>query len=70
MSLYTTPKKLKVNKIDLPKLTGNPVTDVTILKQQSKTVLLKMCESSAYVLNLCNNDPILNSIILTPDFKN
>lgn len=63
----TLPTKDTVN---LPKLTGNPSLDVNILRKQSKSTLLKMSQSSVYVMNLCNADPGLNSIITSPNYLN
>lgn len=49
------------------KLTGNPSLDVNVLRKQTKQTLLTLCQSSNYVLNLCNDDIELNRIIRAPD---
>ncbi len=67
--MYTRLTTLPESKMSVPQLSGCPIADVNVLKTQSKKTLLKMCESSGYVLELCNKNPILNNIILTPEFK-
>ncbi len=45
----------------------NPPT--TLIKSTTiiTRILLKMCESSTYILNLCNDDPVLSLIINDPN---
>ncbi len=48
-------------------LTGKPNIDLLILRKLNKSTLLTLCESDAYVINLCNNDDELYKIITAPD---
>lgn len=48
-------------------LTGKPNIDLLILRKLNKATLLTLCESDAYVINLCNNDDQLYKIITAPE---
>ena len=67
MSLFDTNATKMTNQNTNITLTGNVAVDLPILRKLSKTALLRLCESDAYVFNLCNNDTTLYKIITTPD---
>lgn len=67
MSLFATPYLSQNTLTPNITLTGNVAIDLVTLRKLNKTTLLKLCESDAYILNLCNNDTTLYKIITAPD---
>jgi len=51
------------DEIQLPKMSHNTQKDLQLLHTLNKDELLALCEKDSYVFKLCNDDPILYTII-------